>query len=238
MEQVLPLSLPYGISVPEESLLVEAYKKLIGELDEKRVYLRKMASNMLKSTSRKEFKNNSAYYNEVYVRLNEEMDNYCSHLEEIVDEWLLPFNTTSSEKLCYYYWLCVSPHIKFELNPNIFVSSKGSCSHQRALDSVAGHNPLLAESTLSSYQKAWEACRGFRGTHLMRLKVAEDFSRAYFELKKSPLHALHVAKVAFDDALEDEQANQGAISEKERVAFIPILTRLKKKITLYNSLTV
>lgn len=104
--------------------------------------------------------------------------------------------------------------------------------YQRYLAESAANETrsALVEKSRESYKAAWEiAVSQLPETDATRLGLALNFSVFYFELLESPDRACHLAKYAFDSALEklDE------LPEDEAADSIHILQLLKDNLSLW-----
>jgi 14-3-3 protein epsilon len=88
----------------------------------------------------------------------------------------------------------------------------------------------LVEKSLESYKTAWEiAVSKLPATDPTRLGLALNFSVFYFELLESPDRACHLAKHAFDTALE----TLDDLPEDDAADSIHILQLLKDNLSLW-----
>jgi len=209
MKKVAQLGKP-ELSVEERNLLSVAYKNVVGT---RRASLRIISSIELKEESRgKEdhLKKAKEYRKKVEVELTE----ICNNVLDVLDKYLISNSTTAESKVFYY-------------------KMKGDY-HRYLAESTSGDpRKNSADKALEAYKSASDIAQELLPTNPIRLGLALNFSVFYYEILNSPDNAIHLAKQAFDDAIEKLEHLQDENYKDSTL----IMQLLRDNITLWTSNT-
>lgn len=99
------------------------------------------------------------------------------------------------------------------------------------VDQEEGDLPY-AEQSFEAYTKAHHlASKTLPATHVGRLGLALNYSVFFYDLRKSPERASHIAKAAFDAAIKELDD----LTEENYRESVMILQLLRDNLTLWNS---
>ncbi|KAF8655251.1 hypothetical protein AX16_003154 [Volvariella volvacea WC 439] len=150
-------------------------------------------------------------------RIENELTDVCKDIVALLDKQLLPAATSGEETVFY-------------------AKMKGDYYRYLAEFAQKGEREQYAELSLGAYKVAYKhAMATLEPIHPTRLGLALNFSVFYHDVRKSPEHACHLAKTAFDDAvlsLDTTEANFNL--EHILKDSINILQLLKDDLILWN----
>jgi len=170
------------LSVEERNLLSVAYKNVVGT---RRASLRIISSIEKKEESR----NKTDHLNkarEYRKKVENELSEICGDILALLNDHLIPTAEKSKlqESLVFYY------KMKGDYHRYLAESTSGE---------IRNH---AADSALVAYKEASSIAEGLPPTNPIRLGLALNFSVFYYEILNSPDDAVHLAKTAFDEAIE------------------------------------
>jgi len=140
-----------------------------------------------------------------------ELEDYCHRILEHVERKFLPAATTPESKVFYH-------------------KTSGDYHRYLATHASGEDRRTLVQQSFESYKVAWQlADSQLTSTDPTRLGLALNFSVFYYELLDSPDRACHLAKHAFDTALE----RLDDIPEDNATDSIRLLHLLKDNLTLW-----
>ncbi|KAF8589659.1 tyrosine 3-monooxygenase [Ramaria rubella] len=196
-----------GLTVEERKLLSNAYKTMTGNL-------RRGWRSLVAIETREANKTVSPVLPLIRRSKTDILDRlraYCHRILEHVELRLLPAATTAESKVFYH-----------KIN--------GDYQRYLAESATGDHRITLVSKALESYKTAWHiADSQLPATDPTRLGLALNFSVFYFELLESPDRACHLAKYAFDTALE----SLDDLPEDDAADSIHILQLLKDNLSLW-----
>uniref|UniRef100_A0A7S3XDS0 14-3-3 domain-containing protein n=1 Tax=Picocystis salinarum TaxID=88271 RepID=A0A7S3XDS0_9CHLO len=142
-----------------------------------------------------------------------ELADICKSILALLDQNLIPTSTTGESKVFY-------------------LKMKGDYHRYLAEFLTGGERKAAAEDTLMAYKTAQDiALVDLTPTHPIRLGLALNFSVFYYEILNSPERACHLAKEAFDEAIQ-ELDTLGEESYKDSTL---IMQLLRDNLTLWTS---
>lgn len=197
------------LSVEERNLLSVAYKNVIGA--------RRASWRIISSIEQKEENKGNATHvditKEYRVKIEEELNNICRDILEILDNNLI-ISAKGGESKVFYYKM------------------KGDYYRYLAEFSNEAERKDAAQLSLEAYKQATEiANEGLTPTHPIRLGLALNFSVFYYEIFNSPESACDLAKKAFDDAI----AELDTLNEESYKDSTLIMQLLRDNLTLWKS---
>eukprot|EP00177_Eucheuma_denticulatum_P006742 GFKZ01012250.1.p1 GENE.GFKZ01012250.1~~GFKZ01012250.1.p1 ORF type:complete len:255 (+),score=59.86 GFKZ01012250.1:577-1341(+) len=197
------------LSVEERNLLSVAYKNVIGA--------RRASWRIISSIEQKEENKGNATHvditKEYRVKIEEELNNICRDILEILDNNLI-ISAKGGESKVFYYKM------------------KGDYYRYLAEFSNETERKDAAQWSLEAYKQATEiANEGLTPTHPIRLGLALNFSVFYYEIFNSPDSACDLAKKAFDDAI----AELDTLNEESYKDSTLIMQLLRDNLTLWKS---
>jgi len=197
------------LSVEERNLLSVAYKNAVGS--------RRAAWRIISSVEQKEkSKGNTAnadYAVEYRGKVEAELDDICSKILKLLDEFLIAKSTTGESKVFYQkmkadYYRYIAEYTEGDKKTTASTSAKAAY-----LDAQA-----VAEKDLAV-------------THPIRLGLALNFSVFQYEVLNEPDEACKMARTAFEDAIA-ELDNVAEDSYKDSTL---IMQLLRDNLTLWTS---
>jgi len=104
--------------------------------------------------------------------------------------------------------------------------------HRYLAESTSGEaRTASADKALEAYKSATNSAQELLPTNPIRLGLALNFSVFHYEIRNSPDSAIHLAKQAFDDAIEKLE---GLTDESYKDSTL-IMQLLRDNITLWTS---
>lgn len=197
------------LSVEERNLLSVAYKNVIGA--------RRASWRIISSIEQKEeHKGNITHVEitkEYRSKIEEELNNICRDILEILDSNLIVSAKSGESKVFYF-------------------KMKGDYHRYLAEFSNEQNRKDAAQMSLEAYKQATEIAEGeLTPTHPIRLGLALNFSVFYYEILSSPDSACQLAKKAFDDAI----AELDTLNEDSYKDSTLIMQLLRDNLTLWKS---
>eukprot|EP00894_Picocystis_sp_ML_P002565 jgi/Pico_ML_1/53082/g3696.t2 len=209
MKQVALLADEQELSVEERNLLSVAFKNVIGA---RRASWRIISSIEQKEES-KGLVDNATRIKAYRKKVEGELADICKSILALLDQNLIPTSTTGESKVFY-------------------LKMKGDYHRYLAEFLTGGERKAAAEDTLMAYKTAQDiALVDLTPTHPIRLGLALNFSVFYYEILNSPERACHLAKEAFDEAIQ-ELDTLGEESYKDSTL---IMQLLRDNLTLWTS---
>uniref|UniRef100_A0A7S1TDN3 14-3-3 domain-containing protein n=1 Tax=Compsopogon caeruleus TaxID=31354 RepID=A0A7S1TDN3_9RHOD len=197
------------LTVEERNLLSVAYKNVIGA---RRASWRIVSSIEQKEDQRGDT-NRVAINKEYRKKIEQELNNICKDILEILDKSLIPSAKSGESKVFYF-------------------KMKGDYHRYLAEFSADAERKASAEQSLEAYKAATNiANTDLPPTHPIRLGLALNFSVFYYEILNSPDRACSLAKQAFDDAI----AELDTLSEESYKDSTLIMQLLRDNLTLWTS---
>eukprot|EP00179_Madagascaria_erythrocladioides_P004454 CAMPEP_0198309118 /NCGR_PEP_ID=MMETSP1450-20131203/1573_1 /TAXON_ID=753684 ORGANISM="Madagascaria erythrocladiodes, Strain CCMP3234" /NCGR_SAMPLE_ID=MMETSP1450 /ASSEMBLY_ACC=CAM_ASM_001115 /LENGTH=263 /DNA_ID=CAMNT_0044011853 /DNA_START=177 /DNA_END=968 /DNA_ORIENTATION=+ len=197
------------LSVEERNLLSVAYKNVIGA---RRASWR-IVSSIEQKEDQKGNETHVAINKEYRNKIEEELNNICKDILEILDKNLIASAKTGESKVFYY-------------------KMKGDYHRYLAEFSSESERKNSAQSSLEAYKSATDiAVTDLPPTHPIRLGLALNFSVFYYEILNSPDRACQLAKQAFDDAI----AELDTLNEESYKDSTLIMQLLRDNLTLWTS---
>jgi len=197
------------LTVEERNLLSVAYKNVIGA--------RRASWRIISSIEQKE--ENKGHEERVKLtkeyrkKVEDELVNICQDILSVLDKDLLP-NASSGEAKVFYYKM------------------KGDYYRYLAEFATGNQRKESAADSLSAYKSASDiAAQDLPPTHPIRLGLALNFSVFYYEILNAPDRACHLAKQAFDDAIQELDH----LSEDSYKDSTLIMQLLRDNLTLWTS---
>nr|ANN87788.1 14-3-3 protein [Cryptocaryon irritans] len=196
------------LSIEERNLLSVAYKNTVGS--------RRTAWRAISSIEQKEEAKGSKNLNllrEYKAKIEDELNQYCNDILNLLDKNLIPSSSNSESKVFYQkmkgdYYRYVSEYAQGdELNKS---SENASNAYKQATD--------VANADLKT-------------THPIRLGLALNYSVFYYEVLNDPSKACNLAKQAFDDAIADIEH----IEEDQYKDATTIMQLIRDNLTLWTS---
>lgn len=209
MKQVALLADEQELSVEERNLLSVAFKNVIGA---RRASWRIISSIEQKEES-KGLVDNASRIKTYRKKVEGELSEICKSILTLLDQNLIPTSTTGESKVFY-------------------LKMKGDYHRYLAEFLTGADRKAAAEDTLMAYKTAQDiALVDLTPTHPIRLGLALNFSVFYYEILNSPERACHLAKEAFDEAIQ-ELDTLGEESYKDSTL---IMQLLRDNLTLWTS---
>jgi len=196
------------LTVEERNLLSVAYKNVVGS---RRASLRIISSIEQREEARgKEDNLNKA--KQYRKKVEAELTEICNNILSVLDEHLIK-NSASDESKVFYNKM------------------KGDYHRYLAESTTGEPRQHSSEKALEAYKAATEISHHLLPTNPIRLGLALNFSVFYYEIMNSPDNAIHLAKQAFDDAIEKlEQLTDESYKDSTL-----IMQLLRDNITLWTS---
>lgn len=196
---------PQELTVEERNLLSVAYKNVIGS--------RRASWRVISSIEQKGEPDKLAHIQSYRRKIEEELEEICSEILEIIKNELIP-NSASDEGKVFYFKM------------------KGDYHRYLAEFQSGDFRKDSAAKALEAYSNASTvATHELPPTHPIRLGLALNFSVFYYEILNSPDRACHLAKQAFDDAI----AELDTLSEESYKDSTLIMQLLRDNLTLWTS---
>jgi 14-3-3 protein epsilon len=149
----------------------------------------------------------------VELQVETELQDICSSILSLLDEYLIPTASTGESKVFY-------------------LKMKGDYHRYLAEFKTGAERKEAAEQTLMAYKAAQDiALVDLPPTHPIRLGLALNFSVFYYEILNSPERACHLAKQAFDEAI----AELDTLGEESYKDSTLIMQLLRDNLTLWTS---
>lgn len=145
--------------------------------------------------------------------MEKELQDICSSILSLLDEYLIPTASSGESKVFY-------------------LKMKGDYHRYLAEFKTGAERKDAAEQTLMAYKAAQDiALVDLPPTHPIRLGLALNFSVFYYEILNSPERACHLAKQAFDEAI----AELDTLGEESYKDSTLIMQLLRDNLTLWTS---
>ncbi|KAM9838542.1 14-3-3 protein zeta/delta isoform 2-T3 [Aulostomus maculatus] len=160
----------------ERNLLSVAYKNVVGA--------RRSSWRVVSSVEQKsEDDGKTALAKEYREKIEEELNDICKEVLDLLDKHLIEKASTPDSKVFY-------------------LKMKGDYYRYLAEVAAGKHKDAIINNSQESYQKALEISqKEMQATHPIRLGLALNFSVFYYEIVNSPDKACQLAKSAFDEAI-------------------------------------
>ena len=200
------------LTVEERNLLSVAFKNVIGA---RRASWRIMSSLEQKEETKSGSENSDKKNLMVEYRkkIEDELNEICRNVLELLDKNLIPSSTNGESKVFYY-------------------KMKGDYHRYLAEFATGVERKEAAEASLVAYKSASDhAETSLPPTHPIRLGLALNFSVFYYEILNSPDRACRLAKAAFDEAISELDA----LSEESYKDSTLIMQLLRDNLTLWTS---
>ena len=196
------------LTVDERNLLSVAYKNTIGS--------RRTAWRALSSIQKKEEQKGSkhlALLRTYKSKIEEELNNYCKAILNLINTKLLEKASNSEAKVFYN---------KMKGDDHRYISEY----------TVGEDNKSAGDNAHDAYKSATEVANSdLKTTHPIRLGLALNYSVFYYEVRNDPKEACQLAKKAFDDAIADIDQ----IDEDQYKDATTIMQLIRDNLTLWTS---
>lgn len=193
----------------ERNLLSVAYKNVVGA----RRSSWRVISSLEQKTEGSGSDKKQAASKEYRVKIEEELNDICQDVLDLLDNFLVPRATTPESKVFY-------------------LKMKGDYYRYIAEVSAGGSRDEVVEKSMGAYSEATDsAVEELPTTHPIRLGLALNFSVFHYEIKNHPEKACELAKKAFDQAIADLD-NLKEDSYKDSTL---IMQLLRDNLTLWTS---
>jgi 14-3-3 protein epsilon len=202
------------LTVEERNLLSVAYKNVVGS---RRASLRIISSIEKKEENRGKF-DHLQKAREYHTKVEKELSDICADILNLLKDHLIPTaekdsSENKTESLVFYHKM------------------KGDY-HRYLAESTSGDTRQVAsDAALTAYKDASTIAEDLISTNPIRLGLALNFSVFYYEILGKPDNAIHLAKTAFDEAIEKLE-NLPDESYKDSTL---IMQLLRDNITLWTS---
>nr|VWO95225.1 Cellulose-growth-specific protein [Ganoderma boninense] len=167
------------LTIDERNLLSIAYKNLTANLRESWRTIDALQKREALSSSRHQVK----LMRVQKERIEKDLDKVCRDVVDLLERYLIPAASNGEEKVFY---------------------SKMRGDYYRYLAELTRLNSRedLAKASLEAYKSAYQhALATLPATHPTRLGLALNFAVYFHDIMRSPEHACHLAKHAFDEAI-------------------------------------
>jgi len=201
-----------GLSVEERNIFSVAYKNVIGS---RRAAWRIVSSILKKEEEKPEkIEMRVRQAKSLCEKVEREMNDICNDCLNVIDKHLIPSAAADGESKTFYYKM------------------KGDYHRYMAEYSTSEARQKAAEASLQAYQAASEvSSKELKSTHPIRLGLALNYSVFYYEILNSPEKACQIAKMAFDDAINQLDS----IDEDEYKDATLIMQLIRDNLTLWTS---
>ncbi|KAF2405351.1 14-3-3 family protein [Trichodelitschia bisporula] len=197
------------LTVDERNLLSVAYKNVVGT---RRASWRIITSIEQKEESKGSDKHVSTI-REYRQKIETELEKVCQDVLEVLDEHLIKKAETGESKVFYH-------------------KMKGDYHRYLAEFASGEKRKNAATHAHEAYKSATDVAQTeLTPTHPIRLGLALNFSVFYYEILNSPDRACHLAKQAFDDAIQELDS----LSEESYRDSTLIMQLLRDNLTLWTS---
>ena len=195
------------LSNEERDLISVAYKNIV---DARRSAWRVISSVELESEGGNKHK--VAMVKEYRVKIENELNDICSNLLSLLDQYLIPKADNAESKVFY-------------------LKMKGDYYHYLAEVAVGDARKAVIDSLKTAYQEAFEIAKSkMQPSHPTRLSLALNFSNFYYEILNLTEKAYQLAKTAFDEANEELDS----LSEDNYNESVAIMQLLEENLTLWQ----
>jgi len=200
------------LSNEERNLLSVAYKNVVGA--------RRSSWRVISSIEQKTEGQGSEKRQKMALQYRQKVEaelcDICKNVLGLLENYLIPKAELGTDKESEVFYL----------------KMKGD--YYRYLAEVAGggtRDKVLSDS-LDAYQKAFDMAKSnMQPTHPIRLGLALNFSVFYYEIQSSSDKACHLAKKAFDDAIQElDTLNEDSYKDSTL-----IMQLLRDNLTLWTS---
>ncbi|XP_074286120.1 14-3-3-like protein D [Silene latifolia] len=197
------------LTVEERNLLSVGYKNVVGA--------RRASWRILSSIEQKEEGKGNAQnvkrIKEYRQKVETELTNICKDIMTVINEHLIP-SATEDESTVFYYKM------------------KGDYYRYLAEFKSGNEKTEAANQSKKAYDSATSTAETeLPPTHPIRLGLALNFSVYYYEIENSPERACHLAKAAFDEAIQElDSLNEDSYKDSTL-----IMQLLRDNLTLWTS---
>lgn len=153
---------------------------------------------------------NDQIVSQIKATVEAKMVEICAEVNGLCTQYLLVDNASSENKLFFF---------------------KMVGDYNRYLAEFMNPNSQYATASGQAYAKATQIARDFQPTNPVRLGLALNYSTYYYEITKDAVHACHIAKQAFDDAI----AKLDELDDSSYKDATLILQLLRDNLTLWAS---
>lgn len=197
------------LTVDERNLLSVAYKNVVGT---RRASWRIISSIEQKEESKGTEKHASTI-RDYLQKIETELEKVCQDVLDVLDESLIPKAETGESRVFYH-------------------KMKGDYHRYLAEFASGEKRKVVATAAHEAYKIATDVAQTeLTSTHPIRLGLALNFSVFYYEILNSPDRACHLAKQAFDDAVNELDK----LSEDSYRDSTLIMQLLRDNLTLWTS---
>ncbi|KAJ3425666.1 14-3-3-like protein gf14 omicron [Anaeramoeba flamelloides] len=201
--------LEFELNIEERNLLSVGFKNLVSS---RRASWRVLTSIIEKEDFQDNEDKNDNIKN-IQTKIEDELEEICLKILKIIDEHLIK-KASTDESLAFYYKM------------------KGDYYRYFAEFTSGEKREKASSQSLIAYKAATDiANKKLATTHPIRLGLALNFSVFYYEILNSPDKACHLAKQAFDDAIEKIDD----LTEKSYKDSTLIMQLLRENLTLWTS---
>ncbi|KAG8889625.1 14-3-3 protein [Tulasnella sp. 332] len=195
------------LTVEERNLLSVAWKDVVGT--------RRASMRTISIAEQREGSNGDGYKTSMIKGYREkiysELAKICEDMLEMLDQRLIP-SAASGENQVFYHKM------------------KGDCYRYLAEFATGDKRKNSGDKSLEAYNAATNvAVVELLSTHPTRLALALNFSVFYYDIVNSPDRACHLAKQAFDDAIDDVDT----LSEETYKDSTMIMQLLRDNLTIW-----
>jgi 14-3-3 protein epsilon len=198
------------LNVEERNLLSVAYKNVVGA--------RRASWRVLSSIEAKEKEKTDAdkvaVISDYRKRVEEELENICNELLNVVEKHLLPNDKTAEGRVFY-------------------LKMAGDYWRYLAEFATAAERERRGEAAKNKYAEASEVAskEGLPPTNPIRLGLALNYSVFYYEILTRPQEACNLAKSAFDEAISELDS----LPEDQYKDATLIMQLIRDNLTLWTS---
>jgi len=197
------------LTVEERNLLSVAYKNAVGS---RRASWRIVSSVEQKETSKGNAEN-AALAKEYRVKVEEELNNICTEIIQLLKDQLISDSAPGEGKVFY-------------------CKMEGDYHRYIAEFSEGESKKKSAEAAKQAYDKAMDVAKAdLAVTHPIRLGLALNFSVFHYEVLNNPDEACKMAREAFEEAI----AELDNVSEESYKDSTLIMQLLRDNLTLWTS---
>lgn len=196
------------LTVEERNLLSVAYKNVVGA---RRASWRVLSSIESKERDKTDSEH-AADVSEYRAKVEAELEKICEELLRILEDYLLPKDTTTEGQV--FYWKMAGDYYRY-------LAEFASGEDRRA----------KASNAQQKYEEATKNGQSLPATNPIRLGLALNYSVFYYEILNKPQEACTLAKAAFDDAISELDR----LPEEEYKDATLIMQLIRDNLTLWTS---
>jgi len=197
------------LSVEERNLLSVAYKNVVGA---RRASWRVLSSIEAKEKEKGGASDRAAEVSDYRQKVEEELEKICKELLKILEDYLLPKDSTTEGQV--FYWKMAGDYYRY-----LAEFASGSDRKDKALQAA------------EKYEEATKSGQSLPATNPIRLGLALNYSVFYYEILNQPQEACTLAKSAFDDAISELDR----LPEEEYKDATLIMQLIRDNLTLWTS---